>query len=234
MSVPVDFGRRHAAHAHHDRAEQDCVAEREQRADLKRIRAGRGDHQHAEKADEQGGPARGAHPLVQEVDRGERGEDRRREHDRRHAGERHHGEGDRQHGLRGALRAGSDQVRADPPRAKDHEAGRRQDECAKEDQRNERAGEQHLADRVGRDQPFRRGIRAGEYRARPDHQHDRERNVLAARARRGRHPRLRISARAQCVSPGSNSGGLLARTSRPQAAQLRMPCAAFLHGGARR
>src|SRR3954470_22282119 len=70
-------------------------------------------------------------------------------------------------------------MRAQPGRAEHRKSRRRQDENAEREQADQGAGEQHLADRVGRDQPFRGGVRATEHRARGDHQEDRKRNVRA-------------------------------------------------------
>ena len=232
ISVAVELGRGHAAHARDHRAEQHRIAEREQRADLERIRAGTRDHQHAEEADQQHAPAGRADLLVQEIGRGERREDRRGEHDRGRAGERHQAESDQQHRLRGGLRAGAHRMRAEPPRAIDREARGRQHEARDRDQRHAGADEQHLADRVDRDQPFRGRARGGEDHARDDHVEDRERDVLLARrdsllaASRGtgaqRLAPVRSGAVLATVEPARSKGA--PSKDIPEHAGGRMPC----------
>ena len=71
------FGRRHAAHRGGDRAVDQRVREREQRADLERLGAGIGDDEDAEKAHDQREPARQSRHPPSASRRDQRGEQRR-------------------------------------------------------------------------------------------------------------------------------------------------------------
>ena len=182
------FRPRHAAHADGDGAEQDRIAERVERADLEGLAAGAGDDQHADKADHQRGPARPSDRLLEEKHRGQGGKQRRREIDRGGAGERHHAERDQQQGLRGELRHAAEHVSARPPRVEHRQAFGRQRIGGKQQQGDEHPAEQHLAGRVGGDQPFRGGAGEGEDRAGRHHVEDRQRNPLLPRRRLGDGP----------------------------------------------
>ena len=125
-----------------------------------------------------------------------------REVDRGRAGERHHAERDQQQRLRGELRHAAQHVGGRPARVQHGPAGGRQGECREQDQRDEDAAEQHLADRIGRDQPFRGGAGEREDHARRDHVEDRLRNPLLPRRRLGDAP---FDAAAAAVTSGLRS-----------------------------
>ena len=178
------FGRGHSAHARGDRPVKDGVRKREQRADLERARSRRGDDEHAAKAHQQRQPARQADCFLEQQRRGERRKQRRGEIDGGGAGERHQAERDQQECLRAALRNRAQHVMAKALRAEHGKPGVRQDEERAGEERDRRAGEQHLADRIARHQPFRDCARNGEHDRGADHVENAERDMLPPRGLR--------------------------------------------------
>ena len=89
--------------------------------------------------------------------------------------------------LRGELRHAAQHMRARPPRVQHRQPRGRQGEGGEHDERDKHPAEQHFADRIGCDQPFRGGAREREDHAGGDHEQDRLRNpLLPCRRRRGR------------------------------------------------
>jgi len=105
---------------------------------------------------------------------------------------------------------------AQPVGAENRKPGPRQEEEHADNERDCRAREQHLTDRIARHQPFRRRARPREHDGGEDHVEDAERNVFTPRGRSDCVP-----VRAACFAHGLLWGTLLLAAGKTAGAGCR-------------